>query len=301
MIFDGGKLKDSLLKFDFAIVGAGIAGITIAIELTKAGKRVGLFESGGLEFNRDIQDLYKGALGGNLNHAPLDAYRMRFFGGSSNCWGGGCLPYDPVDFINRSYLEKSGWPIPYSELLPYYKRAAHYLEIDSFDFEVDRKEIIRGIGSTGIFQTKYWKRNEKSPNFKEKYLDFFRQSDDSDLFLDANLSRIGSLSFDSEIEGLYFKSYNKNEFKVVASQYILSMGGIENARLLLNSKEIFTKPALKQTYENIGKYYSPHVNLMHGTFVSSPGIDVLFKYEQISSKVQFRRFLALLTTKRDAL
>jgi choline dehydrogenase-like flavoprotein len=32
---------------------------------------------------------------------------------------------------------------------------------------------------------------------------------------------------------------------------------------------------------------------MHGTFVSSPGIDVLYKYEPISNKVQFRRFLAL--------
>jgi hypothetical protein len=293
MIFENFKLSQKTINYDIVIVGAGIAGIILAMELGGAGKRVGLFESGGLEFDAKIQDLYKGELAGRLNHAPLDAYRMRFFGGSSNCWGGGCLPYDPIDFEKRPYLPRSGWPLQYSSLLPFYRRAVDYLEIDSFDFELDRKEVIGGISATGILQTKYWKRAEKSPNFKEKYFEFFKHSKTVDLYLNANLVRLEDLQGNGEIKSLYFKSYQKEDFKVIAKQYVLSMGGIENARLLLNSRALFLSPPLKKIYENIGKFYSPHINLMHGTFIPSPGVRVLNKYESITDKLQFRRFLTL--------
>ena len=46
--------------FDIAIFGAGAAGITLATELLGAGRRIALFEGGGLEADPASQGLYRG-------------------------------------------------------------------------------------------------------------------------------------------------------------------------------------------------------------------------------------------------
>ena len=45
----------------------------------------------------ESQDVYKGETAGQPYY-PLDAARLRFFGGSSNHWGGWTRPLDPYDF-----------------------------------------------------------------------------------------------------------------------------------------------------------------------------------------------------------
>ena len=62
-------------------------------------------------------------------------YRYRLFGGSTVAWGGGCLPYDTIDFEQRSFVPYSGWPITFDSIIPYYRRACVYREIgdDVFD------------------------------------------------------------------------------------------------------------------------------------------------------------------------
>jgi choline dehydrogenase-like flavoprotein len=293
MIFNDGDNSKILLNYDLAIVGAGVAGIILAIEMEQSGLRVAVFESGDFEFSKNTQDLYRGEVAGKLIHAPLDAYRMRFFGGSTNCWGGGCVPYDRIDFQERPYLAHSGWPLDYNSLEPYYHRASNYLEIGSFDYSKDRGEIISGIGKTKTFTTKYWKRANHSPKFNIKYRDFFKNSKTVDLFLNSNFYKIGKLDERNHITSIYLQDYSGNQIKVDANQFVLAMGGIEGTRLLLNSKHIFSTAAMERTYENIGRYYSPHVNLEHGTFVPAPGIPVISDYVQVSEAVQLRRFLTL--------
>ena len=73
--------------FDICIIGSGPAGITLARRLGAKGLSVGLFEAGGLALTPDSQDLYKGTLAGQPYY-QLDAARLRYFGGSSNHWGG---------------------------------------------------------------------------------------------------------------------------------------------------------------------------------------------------------------------
>ena len=88
-----------------------------------SGKReVLLVESGGLDFDPDIQALYKGQLAG-ASQLPMDESRLRFLGGSSNHWDGHCRPLDPIDFETRSWVPHSGWPFNYQHLHPFYERA----------------------------------------------------------------------------------------------------------------------------------------------------------------------------------
>ncbi len=114
--------------FDVAIVGAGIAGITLALALSRT-VQVLLLEGGDTDFTGESQDLYSGEITGRA-YFPLDECRMRFFGGTSNVWSGWCQALEPMDFVKRDHVPFSGWPIGHSDLSAYLERAAEILDID---------------------------------------------------------------------------------------------------------------------------------------------------------------------------
>jgi len=131
MIVDALNLSaDTVFEESIIVIGAGAAGITLALELEGLGLKVTLLESGGFSFDTKVQSLYKGFVDSTssnaLPHEPLDIYRARFFGGTTNWWGGACLPYDEVDFLNKPNVKDSGWPIKYDLLTQYYIKANRY-------------------------------------------------------------------------------------------------------------------------------------------------------------------------------
>src|SRR6478609_7611181 len=93
--------------FDVCVIGSGPAGITLARRLGARGLSIGLFEAGGTKLSADSQNLYKGATVGQPYY-QLDAARLRFFGGSSNHWGGWTRPLDPYDFQVKAHNPLSG-------------------------------------------------------------------------------------------------------------------------------------------------------------------------------------------------
>ena len=98
MLIDARTLtEDTTVTTDICIVGAGAAGITLAREFSGKSFRVCLLESGGLEFENETQSLYAGEIVG-LPYIPLEIARLRYFGGTTNHWGGYCQPLDESDF-----------------------------------------------------------------------------------------------------------------------------------------------------------------------------------------------------------
>ena len=104
------------------IVGAGAAGILLAVELTRLGKSVLLLEGGGRDVEEPSQDTYQGEVTG-VRHTGIHVGRFRATGGSTNRWGGQILELDDIDFLERPGVAGSGWPITKSELKPHYARA----------------------------------------------------------------------------------------------------------------------------------------------------------------------------------
>lgn len=294
MLADYQKIKSNQISYDVAIFGAGAAGIILSIELEKMGLKVALFESGGFSFDQHIQDLYKGEISAGFKHAPIDSYRLRYFGGSTNCWGGACVQYDDVDFATRPYFSISGWPIKYSDIEPFYNRASVYLGISSALFNTPKGEIISGIEKTGVFKTKYWKENKKTPRFLDVYKDFFKKESKVDLYLKSNLYSFDAPDKSGHINSVYLKKQGQRELcKVQSTFYVLCMGGLENARLLLNSPNIFSSASGLSVYGNVGKFYSPHINLTHGTFIPSGRVKILSEAEFLNDSVKARRFLSV--------
>ena len=135
MLIDTRSLPpDAVIETEVCIVGAGAAGISIALELAEQPFRVCVLESGGFAADEATQELYRGRITGR-RYFPLDASRTRAFGGSTHCWQGLCLPLETADFETRAWIPDSGWPFARETLEPYYARAADImrLEGDAFD------------------------------------------------------------------------------------------------------------------------------------------------------------------------
>jgi len=73
------------IKADICIVGAGVAGITLAREFINTNLKVILLESGGSGPADEMQDLAKGQNSG-LPYYDLETTRARAFGGTSHLW-----------------------------------------------------------------------------------------------------------------------------------------------------------------------------------------------------------------------
>ena len=111
MYIDSGTLDDgTVVDSEICIIGARAADITLARELAVRPFRVVLIESGGFdlddETNHLLQVVSRGRKYQNLPHS-----RERYFGGTTNHWGGHCAPMTPLNFDQRPWIPNSGWPI----------------------------------------------------------------------------------------------------------------------------------------------------------------------------------------------
>lgn len=256
--------NDSTQKADICIIGGGAAGISIALQFLHSKSNVIVVESGDFEFDAATQSLYSGTNTGVKNF-PLDSSRLRFFGGTTNHWGGKCSVLDQLDFQNRDWIQHSGWPFGFESLSKYYKKAHYICGLGLFNYDskywakgAEVPLITETITST-VFQ---FARNLR---FGQIYKSDLRRSKAIRILLNSNAMKMTSDSNDSVISELQVTSLNGNTFKVRATVFILAMGGIENARFLLNNRH------LGPLSENkiIGKYFMDHPHAHVGTVVLS--------------------------------
>ena len=134
MIIDARSLPAGVvLQTAVCIIGAGAAGITLAREFTMRVFRWCCWRAAVWITNRGRRRLYQGRRIG-IPFQDLTASRLRFFGGTTNHWGGWCLPYEAIDFEARDDLPYHGWPFGRAELDPWYRRAQEVCKIGPFDY-----------------------------------------------------------------------------------------------------------------------------------------------------------------------
>jgi choline dehydrogenase-like flavoprotein len=237
--------------FDVCVVGAGPAGITLARALAARGLAVALMEAGGQEFDPDSQDLYAGEILG-LDYHPLDATRLRYFGGTSNHWGGRSRELDELDFLALPHHPFSGWPITKADLDPYAAEADRILDLPAtsansrIEQDEDRFERIRF-------------RFSPPTRFAEKYADEIAASERIHLFLNANLVDLRLDDGLGTVAEAVFKSYQPGDPGVAlrARHYCLCMGGLENPRFLLNARS--QMPAgIGNQHDLVGRFFCEH-------------------------------------------
>ena len=111
-------------RYDCYVIGAGPAGITLALELAKANRTVLVFETGTVtDRRRDMPDVVNY---GHFRNRWWDLHSIRAVGGTSQVWSGWCATLMDVDFDNPAAGVR--WPIARSDLVSYYRRAAPVLD-----------------------------------------------------------------------------------------------------------------------------------------------------------------------------
>ena len=253
--------ESSLIISDICIIGAGVAGITIALHFAEKACQVVLLESGGITPDPATQSLYAGENVG-LVHERLDESRTRYFGGSSNCWGGFCRPLDTIDFETRSWMPNSGWPISEDELLPYYERSHRLLELGTFDYGWHGSQSLAKDGFA-LFPIEGGRLHnliaKLSPptRFGAVYRPQLNRASNIKAFLYANVTEIITNETAEKVTGVQVATLNGKSFTVSAKIVVLATGGIENARLLLLSNRA-QQMGLGNGNDLVGRYFMDH-------------------------------------------
>jgi choline dehydrogenase-like flavoprotein len=267
-------IKDSVVS----IIGAGIAGITLALELEKIGFTVNLLEGGGLEFESDSHSLYRGNQSGR-EYYDLDASRVRMFGGTSTHWAGNCRELSAIDFKPRDWIDNSGWPISYAELKPYYAKASTYLQLDTrrnnlpSNWSEQAMSVPVNSELSELFVTQFSPIGPDKPfftalNFGKEYKSRIEKSKLINLFLHANVTCLNGDTSGEQVKSIQVKTFTGKSFNFKSVYFILATGGIENARLLLISNQA-NKVGLGISQENVGRYFMEHAEVKIGHMLAS--------------------------------
>ena len=280
MMIDSNKISEGkIIETDVCIVGAGVAGISLARELIGEKISVGLFECGDLKPDNETQSFFWGKTIGHPYY-PLDMTRSCGFGGSAHRWNIDLLtgnfgvrlhPLDAIDFTEREWVPNSGWPFDKSHLDPFYDRAQKVCKIgpysyDAGDWENPDKTPCLPFKSDRV-QTTIFQFADRMTFIK----DHFHEIDAADhinVYTHANVIDIETDGEAKVVKSLRLSDSIGKGFAVKAKLYILALGAIETARLLLISNKI-QQNGLANQNDLIGRYFMEHPHLWSGRYIPS--------------------------------
>ena len=267
MHIDARKLKNgSLIEGDICIVGAGAAGISIALEWINSPSKIILLEGGGFDYDEKVQELYEGKTTGQ-RYYPLKSARLHYFGGTTGHWAGYCSTFDEIDFEKRDWVPYSGWPIKRKDLDPFYARAQKNVELGPYEYDLSywRKqdpELIPLPLDENVVWNKIWQFSPPT-RFGAKYRDRIVNARNIHLYTYANMTDMICSENVSVVKELTVKNYAGKKHTIKAKYFILACGAIQNARLLLSSNKQAAN-GLGNDHDLVGRYFMEHLEIKSG-------------------------------------
>lgn len=293
----------SEIETDICIIGAGPAGIGTALPLLNSGIRVTMLVGGGTEFTHSLrhplsilrehimgeQGLTAGKITGHPYY-PLRLTRARGFGGTANALKAHGLrsrPLDPIDFEARPELGLPGWPLSRSDLDAYYERAQDLCGLGPADYEPALWEQLTGASrlplepdrvETTIFQ--YGPVDQ----FRDQLSDFSTATNTT-VLLYANATELKTDPATHSVQRVDVATLGGNRLAVKAKIVVLAAGAIENARLLLASRDGHPR-GLGNEHDLVGRYFMEHPHLNVAQFrPHDPGlVGSMALYGRLESK-----------------
>jgi choline dehydrogenase-like flavoprotein len=295
--FDAKSLQqEASLEAEVAIVGAGPAGITLALELAEAGHRVLLIESGGDSFDADVQHLGD-TVGEDRAHAPMSLATRRQIGGTSNLWAGRCVPFDPVDFERRAIVANADWPVDYAELESYFSRACEWCVCGEPHFDVGEvpelsgESLIPGWPEGDVCSTSL-ERWSLPTNFGREYRAELGSSPLIEVVSNLTCTEIVCAPDGRSVERLTARTLAGSQVTIRAKRYVLACGGVESTRLLFVSNR-HHRGGIGNHSGHLGRWYMGHLGAAIAQVrFTTPADKTIYGFERDSAGVYVRRRFA---------
>ena len=250
----------STVQTDLCIVGAGAAGISLALAFVDSPVRVVLLENGGLTAEPTGRGIYDvGA--GTTPRLLVDPTRMWYFGGNTNHWQGNCRPLDEVDFEPRGWIPYSGWPIRRNQLLSYYERAQHICGLGGFrwyDLDACRAHLnYQPLDVDPSILTNKIVHTCPILSFAELHRHRLEASGNVRVLFRGHAVRLKTNSAGDSVHCVEAVGMDGLQTRIEASVFVLAAGGVENARLLLCSNDV-RRHGLGNDHDLVGRFFMEH-------------------------------------------
>ncbi len=244
------------LECDLCVIGAGAAGITLAMRLDSPRRLICVLESGGHAIGHATQALLAGE--SDANYPPLQVTRAAALGGSTQVWSGWCRPLDADDFERRAEIPHSGWPIKYAELHPYYVRAHEILQLGPYDYDPAAWERVSGSTRWALLEQQIATLlfRQSPVRLGSAYRSVLAKSAGIRIYLHANVLRLKCSARGNAVAAIEAATLDGQKFEVRPRVAVLAAGGIENARLLLLSTR--QGGAVGHARSPVGRYFTEH-------------------------------------------
>ncbi|MGI4792780.1 MAG: GMC oxidoreductase [Janthinobacterium lividum] len=245
----------SVLKTDLCLVGSGPSGWCIAEELRNSGLRILMVESGGRSVEPETAALNEIEDVGT----PLFNGRTRVLGGTSNVWNGRCMPFDDIDYQERSWVPQSGWPFDAAEMAPYVDRASEHLGAGPYHEGTRRRPLPAGLQP----------RPEVDPTLmcstcweNPAQIDFgpiltTRRNPNLWVLLRATVTHLNTDDSGRVVQSVEVMDADGRRLTIHARAVVLCAGGVENPRILLysNRQQLV---GLGNQHDVVGRYLMDH-------------------------------------------
>jgi choline dehydrogenase-like flavoprotein len=274
--------NNTVIEGDICIIGAGAAGISMALEWINTPYKVILLEGGGFSYDEQVQELYAGKTTGQ-RYYPLKSARLHFFGGTTGHWAGMCSTFDPIDFEKRDWVPHSGWPIKREDLDPFYKRAHEKVELGPYEYDwkywqKQNPELKPLLADESVVWNKIWQFSPPT-RFGTKYKDSIVKAKNIHLYTYANVVDIAASENVSAVQSVVVKNHAGKQHRVKARFFILACCSIQNARLLLAANKQAAK-GLGNDNDNVGRYFMEHLEIKSAQlFLTKPDPLKLYQWD----------------------
>jgi choline dehydrogenase-like flavoprotein len=265
MIEDGRRLEEGVtLTADILIVGAGIAGLTLALTLARKAPQLSILvtEAGGKRCDFKEQAKYfAGGSESHPGHPPLELYRRRMLGGTSSIWGGRCIAMSRDDFLPRPDIGRAGWPIIYEDVAQHYPAALEILEAGANEFHASEafpnlSETYSQQGRRSGLELDQLERFSPPTDFAKRYAKELDAFPNVKILTNAACVEILTDPSGDKVEGISLRS-DDNIFTAKAHHVVIAAGGLETPRLMLWSRK--SRPSgLGNQSNQLGRHYMTH-------------------------------------------
>ena len=272
--------------WDLCVVGTGPVGMALALEFDRLGDEVLVLESGGIELDPAAAEAARAQIVDPTRHAPMEIAVCRALGGTSWTWGGRCVAYDDIDWMQRDFVTDAHWPLTHDAMRPWYMRASEHLLCGDDTFTIPYEKKL--TGDLTLDSVERWARESRTILKHRSHLlgsDRIKLSLNStvtDLNLSADRRRVESLAV-STPEGACI---------VRARRIVLALGGVETTRLLLSVQQHWPGH-FGGVNGPLGRYYMGHISGKIASIVfNDPDLinDLDFKLDE-SGAYHRRRFM----------